>query len=105
VVKRITEGSTRSGTFPKSYTDKAPPDKCAAVGLRIMSEDLREFIEHNRTDAFAAHDCILSLLEMLHGCPPGHQVSAGRLAALLALVQAYLDNVVDGMSVPVLAPA
>jgi hypothetical protein len=77
------------------------PSKCEAEGPRMTSEDLREFIEQNRTDAFAAHDCILSLLEMLHGCPPGHQVSAGHLAALLALVQAYLANVVDGMSVAV----
>lgn len=64
-----------------------------------MSEDLREFIEQTRTDAFAAHDCVDSLMEMLHGCPPDYQVSAGRLVALLALVQAYLANVVDGMRV------
>jgi hypothetical protein len=65
----------------------------------MTSEDLREFIDQNGADACAANDCLLSLLEMLHGCPPGHQVSAGHLAALLALVQAYLANVVDGMSV------
>jgi hypothetical protein len=69
-----------------------------------MSNDLREFIEQTRTDACAAHDCIQSLLEMLHGCPPDHQLRAGGLAALLALVQAYLANVVDGMAVEA-APA
>ena len=64
---------------------------------RTMSNDLCEFIEHTRPDAVAALDCVESMLEMLQGCPPDYQLSAGRLAALLVLVQAYLDNVVDGM--------
>lgn len=68
-----------------------------ATPPRTMSKDLREFIEQTRADAFAAHDCVESLMEMLQGCPPDHQLSAGPLAALLVLVQAYLDNVVDGM--------
>lgn len=64
-----------------------------------MSEDLREFINHTLPDAQAARDCIHGLTEMLHGCPAGHVLTAAYIEALLVLVQAYLDNVVDGMSV------
>jgi hypothetical protein len=89
-------GSESSGGFEKSHVDLAGPS-ARLTRPRVMSADLREFIEQTRTDAVAANDCIVSLLELLHGCPPDHQVSARGLAALLALVQAYLANVVDGM--------
>lgn len=74
-----------------------------AVVPRSTCEGLRELIEQTRSDACAANECIQSLVEMLHGCPPGHQVSARYLAALLVLVQAYMANVADAFAVAVTA--
>lgn len=94
VVENKIEGRQNSSGLAKSLTEQAGPDPCRAIGC-----ERREFIEQTRIDAVAAHDCIVALMEMLYGCPPGHQISAGRLVALLALPQAYLANVVDGFSV------
>ena len=98
-MEKMTKRSSSSGEITKLHTETEAPSPCEPAGTRTISRELREFIEQTRADAFAANDCVLSLLEMLHGCPPGHQVSAGRLVALLALVQAYLANVVDGLAV------
>jgi hypothetical protein len=62
-----------------------------------MSEDLIEFIEQRRSDAGAARESVQGLLDLLHGCPPNHPLTAGRLIPLLTMVGAYVDNVVDGI--------
>lgn len=48
-------------------------------------------------DAQDAHLNVRALAELLHGCPPGYQISAGLFVGLVDSVRLRLDNVVDGL--------
>lgn len=93
-----TKRSSSSKGLGTLQTELAARNACEVSGARPVSAELAEFIELTRPDASAAHECVGALLEMLYACPPGHKVSAGGLAALLALVEAYMANVVDGLA-------
>ncbi|WP_290906201.1 hypothetical protein [Aquabacterium sp.] len=68
-------------------------------GWEKVSAELREFIQATLPDAVAAHECVHGLTQMLTGCARSYPLSAGGVLALLVPVEAYLENVVDGMNV------
>ena len=51
-------------------------------------------------DAEHAHQSIAALIEILRGCPPGYQITAGLVLGLIVSVKMNLDNVVDGLMLP-----
>lgn len=51
------------------------------------------------TDAEHANMSVGALVELLHGCQPDHQLSAGLFLGLVVSVKSHLENVVDGLRV------
>ena len=64
-----------------------------------MSADLRDCVTDTLCDAEDAHLSVKALLELLHGCPPEYQLSAGLFVGLIESIRDRLDNVVDGLHV------
>lgn len=60
-----------------------------------MNTDLTDTL----VDAEHANMSVGALVELLHGCPPDHQLSAGLFLGLVVSVKCHLDNVVDGLRV------
>ena len=50
-------------------------------------------------DAEHANMSVGALVELLSGCAPDHQLSAGLFLGLVVSVKAHLENVVDGLRV------
>jgi hypothetical protein len=69
--------------------------------LRAKTLAAPDFDDHEAmcVDAEQAHQGINALVELLRGCPPGYQITAGALLGLIVGVKSYLDNVVDGLQV------
>lgn len=60
-----------------------------------MTTDLTDTL----IDAEHANLSVGALAELLRGCPPDHQLSAGLFLGLVVSVQSHLENVVDGLRV------
>lgn len=58
-----------------------------------------EMLADTQRDAEAARLSVSALAELLRGCPPDYQLSAGLFLGLVVSVQMYLENVVDGLRV------
>lgn len=64
-----------------------------------MSDELTECVADTLADAESAQGSVAALMELLAGCPPGHQLTVAYFATLIEMVQCRLDNVVDGLRV------
>lgn len=60
-----------------------------------MNSDLTDTL----VDAEHAHMSVGAMEELLRGCKPDHQLSAGLFLGLVVSVRSHLDNVVDGLRV------
>lgn len=65
----------------------------------MNTAELSECVDSTLTDAVDANTSIAALIELLRGCPPDYQLSAGLFVGLVVSVKSHLDNVVDGLSV------
>lgn len=58
---------------------------------------IRACVADTLTDAEGAHRSMGALVELLEGCPPGHQLTAGNVLGIVSSVLVQMDNVVDGL--------
>lgn len=69
-----------------------PQSRPADAGASSAFSPEREAMLHElQADAERASQALASLVELLQGCPPDHQISTGRLLALLEPVAGGLD--------------
>lgn len=58
-----------------------------------------ELSDHTLSFAQDAQTIVRALVELLHGCPPDHKITAGLFVGLLVSVQQQLEVVVDELGV------
>ncbi len=69
-------------------TEPSPADAGASPAF---SPNREAMLLELQADAERTSQALASLIELLHGCPQDHQISAGRLLALLEPVAGSLD--------------